>query len=67
MSSAIAAIHYPRGFNIDGFLIELCSDLSNRGFLIGGLLQVMTGEHRGGRADHVRLVDLRTRATFDIW
>ena len=66
MSTPIAAIHYPRRFDIDRLLVEACTDLSQRGLKLGGLLQVSTGEP-GGCATSVRTFDLRTGDEFNIW
>lgn len=66
-SSGLAAIHYPRGFDIDRLLIDVCAELSTRGVRLGGLLQISTGERGGNCAASVNVVDLRTRRSFDIW
>jgi len=66
-TSGLAAIHYPRGFDIDKLLIDVCADLSARGVRLGGLLQISTGDRGGNCAASVHVVDVRTRRSFDIW
>lgn len=65
--TCLAAIHYPRGFDIDRLLIDACEKLSVRGMRIGGLAQISTGERGGNCAATTHVIDLRTGATFDIW
>lgn len=65
--SQMAAIHYPRGFDIDRLLVDVCAELASSGLKIGGLLQLSTGERGGSCAATVNVVDLRTNKAFDIW
>src|SRR5689334_16042344 len=62
----LAAIHYPRGFAIDGLLLGVCDELRLRGLSVGGILQSASGP--GGQcAQSVLVTDLRTMDTFNIW
>lgn len=63
----IAAIHYPRGQDIDLLLDRICDDLTVQGARLGGLLQVIEGKHGGNCATSVKVFDLRTRKSFNIW
>lgn len=63
----LAAIQYPRGFDIDRLLVDVCAGLAATGLRLGGLLQISTGERGGNCAASVHVVDLRTRRAFDIW
>lgn len=63
----MAAIHYPRGFDIDRLLVDVCAEIVSSGLRIGGLLQLSTGERGGSCATTVNVVDLRTNQAFDIW
>jgi hypothetical protein len=66
-SVRLAAINYPRGFDIDRLLVGVCAELARAGVRLGGLLQVSTGARGGNCADSVHLVDLRSGQEFDIW
>lgn len=61
----LAAITYPRSFDIDCLLVTACERLSRRGVRLGGLLQISTDAK--GSCQRVHVVDLRTGAAFDIW
>ncbi len=63
----LAAVHYPRGFDIDRLLIDVCADAAARGMKLGGLVQMTTGERGGNCATTIHVVDLRTQQAFDIW
>jgi hypothetical protein len=63
----LAAICYPRGFDIDRLLADVCSDLTSASVRLGGLLQVITGKRTVGCAASVRLFDLKTQECFEIW
>jgi len=63
----LAAIVYERGFDVDRLLVDVCAEAAHAGVRLGGLLQVSTGERGGNCATSVHVVDLRTRAMFDIW
>lgn len=63
----LAAIRYERGFDIDRLLIDVCQTLSAQRVRIGGLVQLSTGERGGNCAATTHVMDLKTRATFDIW
>lgn len=65
--SRLAAIHYPRGFDIDRLLIDVCSVAAASGFRLGGLVQMTTGERGGNCATTIHVVDLKTQRVFDIW
>lgn len=65
-ASRIAAIHFQRDFHIDGLLADLCRRLAGDGLKMGGLLQQSSGGAQGYPSS-LHLVDLRSRATFDIW
>lgn len=65
-SGFLAAVNYPRGFDIDRLLIEVCAELAKRKLRLGGLLQVSTGS-KGNCATAVNVIDLRTGEAFDIW
>ncbi|KAB2851491.1 MAG: DUF2478 domain-containing protein [Hyphomicrobiaceae bacterium] len=65
--SALGAIHYQRGYDIDRLLVDVCEMLVRDGLRLGGLLQVSTGERGGSCAATVHVVDLRTGRAFDIW
>jgi hypothetical protein len=65
-SSALAAIHYERGIDVDALLLESCAALRLHGLLPGGVIQQASGD--GGEcATSVYVVDLRSAAAFDIW
>jgi hypothetical protein len=66
-SAPLAAINYPRGFDIDRLLVDVCAELTRAKVRLGGLLQVSTGVRGGTCADSVHLVDLRNGQEFDIW
>jgi molybdate transport system ATP-binding protein len=66
-SHALTAVSYPRGFDIDRLLVDICERLAGAGLRLGGLLQLSTGERGGSCATGVVVVDLRTGARFDIW
>jgi nucleoside-triphosphatase THEP1 len=63
----LAAVHYDRGYDIDGLLCEAAAFLSAEGFKLGGLIQRTTGDRGGSCANSVHVVDLRTGRGFDIW
>ena len=67
MFSRLAAIHYPRGFDIDRLLIDVCVRSARDGWRLGGLVQMTTGERGGNCATTIHVVDLRTQKAFDIW
>lgn len=62
----IAAIHYPRGFDIDRLLLTICNRLTPH-YRLGGLIQEIEGSQGGTCATSVRVFDLRTREEFNIW
>jgi molybdate transport system ATP-binding protein len=62
----LGAIHYERGFAIDGLLLAIWAQLRGAGVRLGGLLQESVGE-RGTCAASVQAVDLRSGRTFSIW
>ena len=62
----LAAIYYPRRYDIDRLLVDVCSDLSKTGLRLGGLLQMSTGG-AGGCATTMQLRDLASGETFNIW
>jgi hypothetical protein len=66
-SVGLAAINYPRGFDIDRLFVDVCAELARRKMRLGGLLQVSTGARGGNCAASVHVVDLGTQQTFDIW
>lgn len=63
----LAAIHYPRSFDIDRLLIDVCASAASSGLRLGGLVQVTIGERGGNCAATIHVVDLRTQKAFDIW
>lgn len=67
MFSRLAAIHYPRGFDIDRLFIDVCAKAARDGLRLGGLVQMTTGERGGNCAATIHVVDLRTQKAFDIW
>lgn len=64
--SRLAAIHFSRGFDIDRLFADTCRELAGTGLRLGGLLQVSSGGE-AENATSVHLVDVRTRASYDIW
>ncbi|MEO1544248.1 MAG: DUF2478 domain-containing protein [Pseudomonadota bacterium] len=67
-SNALAAIHYAKGFHIDGLLADVCTELQVRGMRLGGLLQICeTSGAVSTCRTLVHAVDLRTGQHFDIW
>ena len=67
MFSRLAAIHYPRGFDVDRLLVDGCANVASSGLRLGGLVQMTTGERGGNCAATIHVVDLRTQKAFDIW
>ncbi len=63
----LAAVVYPRGFDIDRLLVDACAEAARAGVRLGGLLQVSTGARGGNCAATAHVADLRTQAAFDIW
>jgi hypothetical protein len=63
----LAAICYPRGFDVDRLLVDVCAQAAAAGLQLGGLIQLATGERGGNCAATTHVVDLRTRAAFNIW
>lgn len=67
LPAQLAAIHFPRGYDVDRLLIEVCAVAAASGLKLGGLVQMTTGERGGNCAATIHVVDLRTQAAFDIW
>ena len=65
-STPLAAIHYPRRYDIDRLLVDVCSELSKAGLRLGGLVQISTGG-AGGCATSMHIRDLASGETFNIW
>lgn len=62
----LAAIYYPRRYDIDRLLVDVCSELSKTSLRLGGLLQISTGG-AGGCATTMHIRDLAGGETFNIW
>lgn len=63
----LAAIHYAKGFHIDGLLATVCDRLRAEGVVLGGLLQICEREDSKACRSDVHAVDLCTGETFNIW
>jgi hypothetical protein len=63
----LAAIHYPRGFDVDALLLEVCDALRAHGLRPGGVVQRSSADGGGQCATSLHAVDLRSGAAFDIW
>jgi len=59
----LTAIKFQRDFNIDARLTHICTLLSDKGLIVGGLIQ----ENSCGDVSGVQLVDIRSQKKFDIW
>lgn len=64
--SALAAIHYERGGNVDALLLQTCDALRAQGLRPGGVIQRSSGDF-GDCATSVDVVDLRSAVAFGIW
>jgi hypothetical protein len=62
----LAAIHYGRGLDVDGLLLDACAALRARGLRLGGVIQRASGD-LGECSTSVHVVDLRSGEAFDIW
>jgi hypothetical protein len=62
----LAAIRYPRGFDVDELLLSSCAEVRSHGFRIGGIIQRSSGD-RSECASSICVVDLRSGQMFDIW
>jgi uncharacterized protein DUF2478 len=64
--SALAAITYERGFDVDHLLLGTCDELRLRRLILGGILQ-SSYRPASGCAQSVMVVDLRSGDAFNIW
>ena len=65
-NSAIAAIHFAKGVDIDRLLQDVATTVGRAGVRLGGLVQVATGG-LAMQATSVEVVDLFTGTRYRIW
>lgn len=63
----IAAVRYPRKFEIDLLFADVCWNLLERGVRVGGVIQTITPGIEGQCAASIQVVDVRSDAVFNVW
>jgi hypothetical protein len=64
---SIAAVRYPRKFEIDLLFADVCKSLLERGVRVGGVIQTITPGIEGQCAASIQVIDVRSEAVFNVW